>query len=217
MSLPARQVSAPITPNAACAYSPRTTRPLRGLFSPLGMGRPKFTIGWQLSSRPKETRLAAASRSVIPSRRENTHVRSAALVREDAYSQKRIISGSRTTRRPPPGSAGLLMALADPQAVVRVHQETRGIGRSLARESGEGLHDPVGHVREGLRLPPHQAAAERTPYSRLLQQTDEVGAPAPVLIRQAEGLIEGDVGGDLQLRGGVAEVFVADQESRSVG
>src|SRR3989304_5542093 len=112
MSLPARQVSAPITPNAACAYSPRTTRPLRGLFSPLGIGRPKFTIGWQLSSRPKETRLAAASRSVIPSRRENTHVRSAALVREDAYSQKRIISGSRTTRRPSSGSIRRPVALA---------------------------------------------------------------------------------------------------------
>src|SRR3972149_6149751 len=168
MSLPARQVSAPITPNAACAYSPRTTRPLRGLFSPLGMGRPKFTIGWQLSSRPKETRLAAASPSGLP-------------------------------------------------PAVGAHQEARGIGRSLARESGEGLHDPVGHVREGLWLPPDQAAAERTPYSRLLQQTDEVGAPAPILIRQAEGLIEGDVGGDLQLRGGVAKDFVAGPEGGAVG
>ena len=76
------------------------------------MGRPKFTIGWQLSSSPKETRLAAASRSVIPWRRENTHVRSAALVREDAYSQKRIISGSRTTRRPSSGAIRRPAALA---------------------------------------------------------------------------------------------------------
>jgi hypothetical protein len=93
-----------MTPSAACAYSPRRARLLRGLFRPLGIGRPKFTIVWQLSSKPHALRLAAASRSVAPSRRVITHRWTALLVSEAAYSQKRIISGSSVVRSPVSGS-----------------------------------------------------------------------------------------------------------------
>ena len=160
---PARQLSAPHTPNATVIGSPASIRRSPGLSSPSAARGPAVSIRWHESGIPFQFRSLTASASVIPGRRP---------VQQAPHPVGRLARRVLEHRE-------LVHVVDDPQPVRGVHQQ---VVRVLDEAGDPG--QAAERVRD-VRRAPRAASGRRTASSRSRRPGCRARSPPPPGCRRA--------------------------------